>query len=45
LATLVGAGSQRVLLTQWRALPDILSDADITALQGLWSAALQEVAS
>jgi mycobactin peptide synthetase MbtF len=43
LATLVGAGSQQILLTQWRALPDILSDADITALQGLWNSALQEV--
>jgi mycobactin peptide synthetase MbtF len=43
LATLLGAGDQQILVTQWRALPDILSDADITALQGLFHNALREV--
>ena len=34
---------QRVLAAQWRALPDILSDGDITALQELWIESLQEM--
>ncbi|GBE66268.1 non-ribosomal peptide synthetase [Mycobacterium sp. MFM001] len=42
LATLLGAGDQQILLTQWRALPDILCDADISALQALWEESLQE---
>lgn len=36
-------GGERVLAAQWRALPDILTDADITALQGLWIESLREV--
>lgn len=36
-------GGERVLAAQWRALPDILSDADITALQGLWIDSLREM--
>lgn len=36
-------GGERVLAAQWRALPDILSDADMTALQGLWIDSLREV--
>jgi mycobactin peptide synthetase MbtF len=42
MAALLGAGDQQVLLTQWRALPDILSDSDLTALQVLWDEALLE---
>jgi mycobactin peptide synthetase MbtF len=33
-----------VLVTQWRALPDILGADDIVALQSLWQNALREVA-
>uniref|UniRef100_UPI002605F7B7 condensation domain-containing protein n=1 Tax=Mycobacterium sp. TaxID=1785 RepID=UPI002605F7B7 len=33
---------ERVLAAQWRALPDILTDADITALQELWIDSLRE---
>lgn len=36
-------GGERVLAAQWRALPDILTDADVTALQGLWIDSLREV--
>ncbi|MDM3973725.1 amino acid adenylation domain-containing protein [Mycobacterium marseillense] len=36
-------GGERVLAAQWRALPDILTDADITALQGLWIDSLREM--
>jgi mycobactin peptide synthetase MbtF len=43
LATLFGAGDQQVLVTQWRALPDILNDSDIAALQELWVDSLREV--
>jgi len=31
------------LVTQWRALPDILSESDIAALQELWTQALEEM--
>jgi mycobactin peptide synthetase MbtF len=34
-----------VLATQWRALPEILSDDDIAILQGLWQDAVREVCS
>ena len=44
LATVLTLGEQRVLATQWRALPDILDDADITALQELWTDTLREAA-
>ncbi len=43
MGTVLGAGDQQVLVTQWRALPDILSDADIDALQGIWNETLQEM--
>jgi mycobactin peptide synthetase MbtF len=44
MATLLGTGDQQVLLTQWRALSDILGDADLAALQALWHEVLQEMA-
>ncbi len=34
---------ERVLAAQWRALPDILDDADIAALQELWIDSLREM--
>ncbi len=43
VAGILGTDDARVLATQWRALPDIFDDADIAALQGLWSDALQEM--
>lgn len=43
MATLLGAGDQQILLTQWRALPDILDESDLTALQTLWEEALLEM--
>lgn len=36
-------GGQRVLAAQWRALPDVLDDADIAALQKLWIESLREM--
>lgn len=42
MATLLGSGDQQVLLTQWRALPDILSEPELTALQDLWNESLRE---
>jgi mycobactin peptide synthetase MbtF len=36
-------GGERVLVAQWRALPDVLDDADVTALQGLWIDSLREM--
>ncbi|OBB94252.1 non-ribosomal peptide synthetase [Mycobacterium sp. 852002-40037_SCH5390672] len=36
-------GGQRVLAAQWRALPDVLDDADIAALQELWIDSLREM--
>ncbi len=44
VAGILGTGDARVLATQWRALPDILDDADITALQQLWTKSLREMA-
>jgi mycobactin peptide synthetase MbtF len=44
LAMVLTSGGQRVLAAQWRALPDILDDADITALQELWIESLREMA-
>ncbi|GAS86141.1 non-ribosomal peptide synthetase [Mycolicibacterium brisbanense] len=41
-AVIDGAGGA-ILGTQWRTLPDILSDADIAALQAIWLDALKEV--
>jgi len=43
LALVVRAGDQQLLGTQWRALPGILGDSDITALQKLWNEALEEM--
>ncbi|KZS74762.1 non-ribosomal peptide synthetase [Mycobacterium kansasii] len=42
MATLLGSGDQQILLTQWRALPDILSEPDLTVLQDLWNESLKE---
>lgn len=36
-------GGERVLAAQWRALPDILDDSDIGALQELWIESLWEM--
>jgi mycobactin peptide synthetase MbtF len=44
LALVMRTGDKQVLASQWRALPDILDDTDITALQALWTAALEELA-
>ncbi|WAC93281.1 amino acid adenylation domain-containing protein [Mycobacterium sp. Aquia_213] len=43
MATVLPFDGQRVLAAQWRALPDILDDADISALQQLWIESLREV--
>jgi mycobactin peptide synthetase MbtF len=37
-------GDSPVLATQWRALPDILTETDIAVLQSMWQDALAEVA-
>ncbi|OBG72286.1 MULTISPECIES: non-ribosomal peptide synthetase [unclassified Mycobacterium] len=42
-AMVLTVDDQRVLASQWRALPDILSDADIAALQQLWLETLREM--
>jgi len=44
LAAVLKFGEQRVLVAQWRALPDILADADITVLQAFWDDSLREMA-
>lgn len=43
LATVLTVSDQQILVTQWQTLPDILSDSDITTLQGLWADTLQEM--
>jgi mycobactin peptide synthetase MbtF len=43
VATVLSFDGQRVLAAQWRTLPDILDDADISALQQLWIESLREV--
>jgi mycobactin peptide synthetase MbtF len=43
VATVLGSGAHQVLVTQWRSLPDILSDSDISELQALWQQALEEI--
>jgi mycobactin peptide synthetase MbtF len=43
LAMVLTSGGERVLAAQWRALPDILDDADIAALQELWIGSLREM--
>lgn len=44
VAGILGTGDARVLATQWRTLPDILSDTDIAALQQIWTEELEELA-
>jgi mycobactin peptide synthetase MbtF len=41
-AMVLAYDGERVLAAQWRALPDILDDADIAALQELWIDSLRE---
>jgi mycobactin peptide synthetase MbtF len=43
VATVLGSGDHQVLVTQWRALPDVLSESDIAAMQTLWTQALEEM--
>jgi mycobactin peptide synthetase MbtF len=43
VATVLGSGDHQVLVTQWRALPDVLSESDIAVLQELWTQALGEM--
>lgn len=45
VAGILGTGDARVLVAQWRALPDILDGADIAALQELWSDTLREMST
>lgn len=45
VAGILGSGDTRVLGTQWRALPDILTPHDIGVLQSLFHEALEEIAS
>ncbi len=42
-ATIVTVGEQSALLTQWRVLPDIVSQADLVALQEIWNEMLREL--
>jgi len=42
-AAVADLGEGPALLTQWRALPDILGDADVTELQGLFADSLGEL--
>jgi mycobactin peptide synthetase MbtF len=42
--TLVVAVAGGKLVTQWRVVPDIFSDADVAALQAIWQDILQELA-
>jgi mycobactin peptide synthetase MbtF len=42
--TLVAAIAGGKLVTQWRTLPDIFSDADVIALQSIWQDVLRELA-
>ncbi len=43
IATVLGNAEHQVLVTQWRSLPDILSESDIAELQALWHQALEEI--
>ncbi|HXY66752.1 MAG TPA: amino acid adenylation domain-containing protein [Mycobacterium sp.] len=43
LALVVRAGDRQMLASQWRALPGILDDSDISTLQTLWTEALEEM--
>ncbi|MGD1279509.1 amino acid adenylation domain-containing protein [Mycobacterium seoulense] len=42
VAAMLTFDGQRVLAAQWRALPDILGDADVAELQRLWMESLRE---
>ncbi|WP_253879443.1 condensation domain-containing protein, partial [Mycobacterium colombiense] len=42
-AMVLSYDGERVLAAQWRALPDILDDADIAALQEIWVDSLREM--
>jgi mycobactin peptide synthetase MbtF len=42
-ATIMTAGEQSALLTQWRVLPDIVSEAELAALQEIWHQVLREL--
>jgi len=42
--TLVAAVAGGKLVTQWRTLPDIFSDADVAVLQTMWTDILRELA-
>jgi mycobactin peptide synthetase MbtF len=44
-AAVLERNGRPVLGTQWRTLPEILSAADVAALQALWLDALREVLS
>jgi len=43
VAAVVAHGETPVLATQWRALPDILCDPDVQALQAMWQDALMDL--
>ncbi|OBC15821.1 non-ribosomal peptide synthetase [Mycobacterium sp. 852013-50091_SCH5140682] len=43
MAAVIDGDGGAILGTQWRTLPDILSDTDIAALQAIWLDALREV--
>jgi mycobactin peptide synthetase MbtF len=44
MAAVLGESDAPVLATQWRAMPDILTEADIAVLQSMWQDALRDVA-
>ncbi|MEO8816157.1 MAG: hypothetical protein ABI307_15125, partial [Mycobacterium sp.] len=43
VAAVADVGAGPALMTQWRALPDVLSEAEIAALQALFSDTLSEL--
>ncbi len=43
IAGVLGDADTPVLATQWRTLPDILSDDDVATLQSMWQDALREM--
>ncbi|OBF53486.1 hypothetical protein A5756_15925 [Mycobacterium sp. 852002-53434_SCH5985345] len=43
VAAMLTFDGQRVLVAQWRTLPDILADTDVAELQRLWIESLREV--
>jgi mycobactin peptide synthetase MbtF len=44
MAAVLGENDAPVLATQWRAMPDILTETDIAVLQSMWQDALREIA-